>query len=133
MVIPRTAPWLCAYPWLALRRTSLGPSHPRLGPSDRATSEAWPPKFTDMVTHKQLPETVPIMNTPSICSSRNLGFELCFASLGGLGGSYTFPCDRNGHVDMDALSEPTRNNYLYARAMRGRDFSSPRVQPSAMS
>ena len=72
------------------------------------------------------------MNTTSIYPTANAGFELCFASLHGLGRSCSFPCDREGHVDMDALNESTRNDYLYARAMRGRVYASPRVQPSTM-
>jgi hypothetical protein len=41
-----------------------------------------------------------------------------------------FPCDANGHVNLDGLSEAARNNYLYARALVGREFSTPAVQLS---
>jgi len=32
-----------------------------------------------------------------------------------------------GHVNMDALSDTARDNYLYARAVVGREFSIPTV------
>ncbi|MGH8832281.1 MAG: hypothetical protein ACREXV_14495 [Polaromonas sp.] len=59
-------------------------------------------------------------------------YELRFQSLFGQGRAYAFPCDAAGHVDMDALSERALNNYLYARAVVGREFSMPAVQLSAL-
>ena len=59
-------------------------------------------------------------------------FELRFQSLSHSGRGYAFPCDPNGQVDMDRLSDRTRNNYLYARAMVGRELAIPAVQPSAV-
>ena len=56
-------------------------------------------------------------------------FEVRFASLYRQGSGYAFPCDPQGHVDLDALSERARNNYLYARAMIGREIAMPRVLP----
>ena len=56
-------------------------------------------------------------------------FELQFGSLLASTGELTFPCDKAGRVDLDALSERGRNNYLYARAMRGRQYAAPRVVP----
>jgi hypothetical protein len=56
-------------------------------------------------------------------------YELRFRSLFDDGRGYAFPCDAQGHVDMDALSERARNNYLYARTVVGREFSMPAVQP----
>jgi hypothetical protein len=35
-------------------------------------------------------------------------------------------------VDLDVLSERARNNYCYERALVGRDFSVPAVQPTAL-
>lgn len=66
------------------------------------------------------------MNT----SHASTGYELCFRSLFDGGRAYVFPCDAEGHVDMDSLSERARNNYLYARSVIGRDLSMPAVQPS---
>ena len=52
---------------------------------------------------------------------------LLFQSLVDAGTSCTFPCDSRGHVDMDALSDAARENYLYARAVMGREFAAPAV------
>jgi hypothetical protein len=57
-------------------------------------------------------------------------FELRFQSLYNNGRGYAFPCDRKGQVDMDRLSERARTNYLYARAMVGRELAVPAVRPS---
>jgi hypothetical protein len=55
-------------------------------------------------------------------------YELRFRSLFQEGRAVTFPCDAQGHVDMDSLSERLRHNYLYARAVIGREFAFPAVQ-----
>lgn len=55
-------------------------------------------------------------------------FQLCFRSLFDPGRGYAFPCDGAGRVDLDGLSEEARNNYLYARAMIGRELSVPEVE-----
>ena len=54
-------------------------------------------------------------------------FEIRFRSLFHEGRGYSFPCDATGHVDLDALSERGRCNYLFARAMVGREFATPSV------
>ena len=54
-------------------------------------------------------------------------FELRFQSLFNDGRGYAFPCDAEGHVDIDSLSDSLRNNYLFARTLIGRDFSVPAV------
>ena len=59
-------------------------------------------------------------------------FELRFQSLFDSGRGYAFPCDFTGQVDLDQLSDRARNNYLYARAMVGRELSVPAVRPSSM-
>ena len=38
------------------------------------------------------------------------------------------PCDAAGRVDLDALEEPLRLAYYFARTLIGRDFRSPCVQ-----
>lgn len=58
-------------------------------------------------------------------------FEVRFASLFKHGCGFAFPCDGQGHVDLDALSERARANYFYARAMVGRESALPRVCPLA--
>ena len=57
-------------------------------------------------------------------------FELRFQSLFASGRGYAFPCDAHGRVDLDRLSERARTNYLYARAMVGRELSAPEVERS---
>ena len=55
-------------------------------------------------------------------------FQLCFRSLFGHGRAYAFPCDDRGTVDMNGLPERMRNNYLFARAMVGRELQAPAVE-----
>mgnify|MGYP002260649805 CR=1 FL=1 len=38
-----------------------------------------------------------------------------------------------GRVTLDALSERARANYLYARAVVGREFATPRVVPDGLN
>ncbi|HEX6362574.1 MAG TPA: hypothetical protein VFZ93_06455 [Albitalea sp.] len=59
-------------------------------------------------------------------------FELRFQSLFNDGRAFAFPCDATGRVDLDALSERARLNYLYARAVIGREFAVPAVQLRAL-
>jgi hypothetical protein len=56
--------------------------------------------------------------------------ELHFSSMFDAGRGYSFPCDAQGHVDLDALSDRLRDNYLYARALVGRDLAAPAVHPA---
>lgn len=55
-------------------------------------------------------------------------YELRFDDLFVAGRGYAFPCDARGRVDLDALSERARCNYLYARAVVGRATSLPAVR-----
>ena len=55
------------------------------------------------------------------------GFELHFAALFDGGRAFSFPCNASGQVDLDALSERSRCNYLFARAATGRDLAWPCV------
>ncbi len=59
-------------------------------------------------------------------------FRLCFRSLFHSGRGYAFPCDGDGRVDLDELTEQGRNNYFYARAMVGRELAAPAVEPLEM-
>jgi hypothetical protein len=67
----------------------------------------------------------------SSSSSKSSAFQLCFRSLTS-GRDFAFPCDAEGHVDLDHMSERTRNNYFYARAMMGREVGYPAVQAAAL-
>jgi hypothetical protein len=68
-----------------------------------------------------------IVNGPA---TLDRSFVIRFCSLFKEGRALTFPCDAQGHVDLDALPERARGNYLFARALVGRDYSSPRVCPA---
>jgi hypothetical protein len=57
------------------------------------------------------------------------GYVLCFCRLCDGNQAYAFPCDALGHVDMDSMSERTRNDYLFARALMGIDIARPAVHP----
>jgi hypothetical protein len=64
--------------------------------------------------------------------SRLTQYELRFRCLSGRGRSFSFPCDRQGRVDLDQLSDRARISYLYARALVGRDLAVPAVMPSGV-
>ena len=70
------------------------------------------------------------MNLPSH-RRQGAAYELRFQSLFDEGRAFAFPCDAQGHVDMDQLSDRARQNYLYARAVIGREVAMPAVLPSA--
>ena len=55
-------------------------------------------------------------------------YELRFQSLFREGRAWAFPCDAQGHVDLDTLSERARNNYWFVRAAIGREVDLPRVR-----
>ena len=57
-------------------------------------------------------------------------YQLSFLSLFEARRGFAFPCDETGRVDMDAMSDRQRNNYLYARALMGREVAYPVVQPA---
>lgn len=65
-------------------------------------------------------------------STPNL-FQLCYRSLFDSGRGYAFPCDRQGQVDLNLLSERARTNYLFARAMVGRELAVPAVEELALN
>jgi hypothetical protein len=69
------------------------------------------------------------MDQPLLASAHCTRYELRFQSLFSDGRGYAFPCDAAGRVDMDSLGERALVNYLFARAMMGRDLSMPEVQP----
>jgi hypothetical protein len=55
-------------------------------------------------------------------------FEVRFNDLFHYGRWLSFPCDERGRVDIDALSQRARTNYLFARAMVGREYAAPTVR-----
>lgn len=68
------------------------------------------------------------MNTQLHTAPATLRYELRFCSLFDEGRGLAFPCDAEGHVDIDALSSRARLNYLYARTVIGREFATPAVR-----
>jgi hypothetical protein len=69
------------------------------------------------------------MNRVPVVSSEQAGYELRFEPLAESGRGFAFPCDAAGRVDLNALSDAVRDRYLYARAVVGREFSTPAVKP----
>lgn len=72
------------------------------------------------------------MHTTHLPPAAAARFELRFQSLFDEGRGYAFPCDAGGRVDLDTLSDTLRTNYLFARTLVGRDFSTPAVRESAL-
>lgn len=52
-------------------------------------------------------------------------FEVRYESMYPSGRSLVFSCDAKGHVDLNALPSRALCNYLFARAMVGREFMTP--------
>ena len=71
------------------------------------------------------------MNTAPAPFAETPQFELRYPSLFKEGRGYAFPCDAEGHVDINLLPERARANYLLARKLVGREFSTPRLQALA--
>jgi hypothetical protein len=55
-------------------------------------------------------------------------FEVHFRALFRQGFELVFPCDIDGHVDLDALSDRAKKNYLFARATVGHEYSMPELR-----
>jgi len=54
-------------------------------------------------------------------------FEVHFRSLLRRGFELIFPCDGQGRVNLDALSDRAKVDYLFARAMVGREYAGPAI------
>ncbi len=54
-------------------------------------------------------------------------FELRFLSLFNEGRAWAFPCNAQGQVDLDDLSDRARNNYFFVHSVIGRDVTLPCV------
>lgn len=53
--------------------------------------------------------------------------RLCFGPLHAAASARVFRCEAAGRVDLDGLDRQERLEYLYARALVGRDFGRPCV------
>ena len=68
------------------------------------------------------------MPAATVCNAKSDSpFQLRFESLFNTGRALAFPCDECGRVEMDTLTAPARRNYLYARAVVGREFARPAI------
>ena len=56
-------------------------------------------------------------------------YELRFTGLFNRGCGYAFPCDAQGQVEIDDLTDRGRANYFFARALVGAELSAPVVSP----
>ncbi len=70
--------------------------------------------------------------TPDLFSAAESSacYELRFQSLFHSGRALTFPCDPQGEVKWDAMTEGARANFLRAQRSVGREFAVPAVQLS---
>lgn len=68
------------------------------------------------------------MNSQASQARQATGYVLRFRSLFHEGRALAFECDAGGHVDLDAMSERAKLNYLHARTVIGRDFATPFVE-----
>ena len=68
------------------------------------------------------------MEAPALSNDDSRLHELRFVSLFDSGRAVTVPCDEQGGVDLDTLSERMRISYLGARARMGRDFAYPTIR-----
>jgi hypothetical protein len=64
---------------------------------------------------------------PPTCIRDAREYQLRFQSLFRDGYGLAFPCDADGHVDLEGLPEGARRNYLRTSAAIGREFSHPVV------
>lgn len=70
---------------------------------------------------------MPPRHAPSIDAPTHPKHELLFASLFHSGRAIAVPCDADGRVDLDHLTERLRNAYFGARALVGREYAYPTV------
>jgi hypothetical protein len=59
-------------------------------------------------------------------------YEIRFQSLFHSGRGVSFPCDAQGRVKLEALSERARLFYRRAQELVGREYATPAVIPSDM-
>ena len=68
------------------------------------------------------------MNQSSTSTAPNARYELLFPCLFKPGRGFAFPCDAAGNVAIDDLCDRRRDNYFYARAVVGRELSTPMIR-----
>ena len=65
------------------------------------------------------------MSTASLSDLQSRQFQIRFAYLPQGGRAMAFPCDDEGRLNLDEPSESARCNYFFARAMVGREYTTP--------
>jgi len=68
------------------------------------------------------------MTTNAPARFADLSFELRFEPLVEAQQPLSFPCDADGHVDLDELCDRSRCDYLFAHTLIGRHFTMPVVR-----
>ena len=69
-----------------------------------------------------------IMTTAPLPAAESLArYELRFQSLFHAGRALSFPCDRQGEVKWDAMTDGARASFLRAQGSVGREWASPAV------
>jgi hypothetical protein len=71
------------------------------------------------------------MNTSTGTLLPEARYELRYTDLHHHGRGFACPCDAQGHVDIEDLPDRTLVNYLFARALVGKELSLPTVSPVA--
>ncbi len=70
------------------------------------------------------------MSHPSHDAAATLHYEIRFQSLHDSGRGLSFPCDAQGRVGEEHLSERARLAYRRAQSLVGREYATPAVQLS---
>jgi hypothetical protein len=70
------------------------------------------------------------MRHPTVSGSSRAQYCLHYAALRDSAHAFDFPCDEEGRVDIESLSEEGRNDYLFARAVVGGELAMPIVASS---
>lgn len=68
------------------------------------------------------------MNTMTVRPHSGSSYWLKFESFAHPGRGFAFPCDAAGRVNLDSLSDTALRNYLYARAVVGRELDTPHIE-----
>ncbi|MEY4751564.1 MAG: hypothetical protein RIQ60_3778 [Pseudomonadota bacterium] len=72
------------------------------------------------------------MNPSTFVPFESARYEIRFQSLFHSGRGVSFPCDAQGRVHLDAMSERARQTYHRAQELVGREYATPAVIPSDM-
>lgn len=71
-----------------------------------------------------------MISAPLLAAESIARYELRFQSLYHTGRALAFPCDREGEVHWDSMTDGARANFLRAQCSVGREYGSPAVQLS---